>query len=39
MSAEEYRAHIANEYPDTPKAEETLAILDFIEARFKAVKL
>ena len=38
LSVEEYRVHIANEYPDTAKAEETIAILDFIEARFKAVK-
>ena len=33
----EFRAHVASEYPDTPKAEETLAILDFIAARAKAV--
>ena len=37
MSVDEFRAHVAKEYPGTPKAEETLAILDFIEARFKAV--
>ena len=36
MSVDEFRAHVAKEYPGTPKAEETLAILDFIEARFKA---
>ena len=29
----EYRAHIANEYPGSSKATETLAILDFIERR------
>jgi hypothetical protein len=29
----EYRAHVADEYPGTDKATETLAILDFIEAR------
>jgi len=29
----EYRDHVAAAYPNTPKAEETLAILDFIEAR------
>jgi hypothetical protein len=29
----EFRAHVAAEYPDTPKAVETLAILDFIAAR------
>ena len=38
MSVDEFRAHVAKEYPGTPKAEETLAILDFIESRFKAVK-
>ena len=37
MTVDEFRAHVAKEYPGTPKAEETLAILDFIEARFKAV--
>jgi hypothetical protein len=36
MSVEQFRAHVAKEYQGTPKAEETLAILDFIEARFKA---
>jgi hypothetical protein len=29
----EYRAHVADAYPGTDKAAETLAILDFIEAR------
>jgi hypothetical protein len=37
MTIEEFRAHVAKTYPGTPKAEETLAILDFIESRFKAV--
>jgi hypothetical protein len=29
----QFRAHVAAEYPDTPKAAETLRILDFIEGR------
>jgi hypothetical protein len=29
----EFRAHVAVEYPDTPKAVETLAILDYIATR------
>jgi hypothetical protein len=29
----EYRAHVAQEYPETPKARETLDILDFLERR------
>ena len=33
----EFRAHVASEYPDTDKAEETLAILDFIAARARAL--
>jgi hypothetical protein len=33
----EFRAHVASQYPDTDKAEETLAILDFIERRAVAV--
>ena len=33
MSLAEYRTHIELTYPDTLKAEETTAILDFIEAR------
>lgn len=33
MSPDGYRNHVAREYPDTDKAEETLAILDYIEAR------
>ena len=32
-TVEEYRAHIKKNYPNTPKAEETLAILGFIETR------
>ena len=31
----DYRQHVARYYPNTPKAVETLAILDFIEARAK----
>jgi len=37
MTVDEFRAHVAMSYPETPKAKETLAILDFIEARFKTV--
>jgi hypothetical protein len=33
MSIADYRTHIEREYPDTDKAEETTAILDFIETR------
>jgi len=33
----EFRAHVAAEYPDTPKAIETLAILDYIAARAVAL--
>ena len=29
----EFRAHVAREYPDTPKARETLRILDFLAAQ------
>ena len=32
----QFRAHVSNEYPATPKAAETTAILDFIQARFDA---
>ena len=32
----EYRAHVAKIYPDTPKATETLAMLDFIQVRADA---
>jgi len=37
FSDAEYRDHVAADYPDTEKAEETLAILDFIEARAEAM--
>ncbi|MGE5500604.1 MAG: pentapeptide repeat-containing protein [Ignavibacteriales bacterium] len=33
LSPEQYRAHIASEYPDTDKAKETLRIIEFIEGR------
>jgi uncharacterized protein YjbI with pentapeptide repeats len=33
MSPDDYRAHVARGYHGTDKAEETLAILDYIEAR------
>ena len=33
MSPDEYRAHIAKEYPGTPKAAETLAIIQHLENR------
>lgn len=33
FSIQEFRNHVASEYPDTPKAVETLDILDFIELR------
>jgi hypothetical protein len=39
MTVAEYRAHIATDYPGTTKAEETLRILDFIEASFSASKV
>ena len=32
MSPSEYRDHVAREYPNTPKADETLRIIDYIEA-------
>ena len=35
----DYRQHVAACYPDTPKAVETLAILDFIQARADAGKV
>ena len=35
----DYRQHIATRYPDTPKAVETLAILDFVQARADAGKV
>jgi hypothetical protein len=33
LKINEYRAHVAAEYPDTDKARETLDILDFLERR------
>jgi len=36
MTVEAFRAHVAKEYPETGKAIETLAILDFIDARHAA---
>ena len=36
MTVADFRAHVANEYPGTSKAVETLAILDFIELRHAA---
>jgi hypothetical protein len=35
----DYRQHVADAYPDTPKAVETLVILDFIQARADAGKV
>jgi len=32
MTIPDYREHVAAEYPDTPKARQTLAILDYFEA-------
>lgn len=37
FSVAEFRAHVADTYPDTPKAAETGDILDFIEARCRAL--
>ncbi len=31
LGPDEYRAHVATEYPDTPKARETLRIIQYIE--------
>ena len=31
MSSDDYRSHIAKEYPGTPKAKETLAIIKYLE--------
>ena len=33
FTIEQYRQHVADNYPDQPKAAETLAILDFLEVR------
>jgi hypothetical protein len=38
LSIEAYRAHVADEYPDTEKGRETLDILAFIEARVNAME-
>ena len=32
LTIEDYRAHVAEEYPDTDKAKETLRILDYFTA-------
>jgi uncharacterized protein YjbI with pentapeptide repeats len=37
FSMPDFRAHVAAKYPDTPKAAETLAILDFIDIRAAAL--
>jgi uncharacterized protein YjbI with pentapeptide repeats len=37
LTIPEYRAHVAREYPDQPKAAETLAILDFLQTRLDQV--
>ncbi len=34
----DYRKHVEDDYPDTPKAAETLSILDFIQTRAEAGK-
>ena len=31
LSSDQYRAHVAKEYPDTPKAAETLRIIKYLE--------
>ena len=36
MTISDYRAHVAAEYPDTDKARQTLAILDYFEKRIEA---
>jgi len=33
FTIEQYRQHVADDYPNKPKAAETLAILDFLEVR------
>ena len=35
FTLEEFKAHVATKYPNTPKAEETLRILDFLAAQAK----
>ena len=38
FSPTEFRAHVATSYPDTPKATETLAILDYLESQLPAAR-
>ena len=38
MSVADYRAHVAEEYPDTDKARETLRILDYFDACSAALR-
>jgi len=38
FTTDEFRAHVAESYPDTPKARETLAIVAFLETRLVDVK-
>ena len=38
MTPSDYRVHVGKEYPDTDKAAETIAILDFIEKRAAILK-
>ncbi|MDF1685329.1 MAG: pentapeptide repeat-containing protein [Parvibaculaceae bacterium] len=35
----DYREHVGRDYPDTAKAEETLALLDYAESRAKAMEV
>jgi len=37
MTLDEYRQHVAREYPDTDKARETLDLLDYMQKRLEAV--
>ena len=37
FTIEQYRAHVAKEYPDTDKATETLAIIAFLEGRLESL--
>jgi uncharacterized protein YjbI with pentapeptide repeats len=38
FSPAEFRAHVTTSYPDTPKATETLAILDYLESQLSAAR-
>jgi len=38
FSPAEFRAHVATSYPNTPKATETLAILDYLESQLPAAR-